>query len=170
MPDASPARELLPAKPAALNLNLSVKKTRKQVLLAQLEQDARLPDESSILRFRHRLKRHKLSKQTLLAVNELLSERGLLFSAATAANATWIATPTSTKNEDRTRDPGMHSGKKGNQCFYGVKAHNISMDAGSGLVHTARCSSGHVARTAEAQPLPDGQECIACWRCGLPAP
>ena len=137
-----------------MNLNLSVKKTRKQVFLAQVEQVARLPNESGILRFRHRLKRHKLSKQTLFAVNELLSERGLLFLAATAVNATLIATPTSTKKEDRTRDPGMHSGKKCNQCLSGVKAHNISMAAGSGPVHTARCSSGHVARTAESKP---------CW-------
>ena len=55
----------------------------------------------------------------------------------------------------------MHSGKKGNQCLSGVKAHNISMAAGSGLVHTARCSSGHVARTAEAPPSLDGQESTA---------
>ena len=96
-----------------MNLNLSVKKERKRVFLAQFEQVARLPDESSILRFRHRLKRHKLSKQTLLTVNELLRERGPLFSAEAAVNTTLIATPTSTKKEDRPRDPGMHSGKKG---------------------------------------------------------
>ena len=130
------------------------------MFLAQLEQVGRLPDESSILRFRHRLKRHKLSKQILLAVNELLTKRGLLFSAETAVDATLIATPTSTKNEDPARDPGTLSGKEGNQCFCGVKAH-INMDAESGLVPTARCSSGHVVDTAEAKPSLDRQESTA---------
>ena len=82
---------------------------------AQLEEFARLPDETTILRFRHRLEKHKLAEQILQTVNQLLTERGLLLKAGTAVDATLIAAPTSTKNKDKKRDPEMHSSKKGNQ-------------------------------------------------------
>jgi IS5 family transposase len=87
-----------------------------------LEEFARLPDESTILRFRHRLEKHKLAEQILVIVNELLTQRGLLLKAGTAVDATLIAAPTSTKNKDRARDPEMHSSKKGNQWYSGMKA------------------------------------------------
>ena len=135
-----------------------MKKTRKHLFLAELEQVGRMPDESSIRRFRQRLERHKLSNKIWLAVNELLRERGLLFLATTTVDATLIATPTPTKNKDQARDPGMHSDIKGAKCLFSVKAHNINMDAESGLVITARCSSGHFAHTVEAKPMLDGQE------------
>ena len=102
---------------------------------AQLEEFARLPDESTILRFRHRLEEHKLADQILITVNDLLTAKGLLLKAGTVVDATLIAAPTSTKNKDRTRDPDMHSSKKGNQWYFGMKAH-IGADAESGLVHT----------------------------------
>jgi IS5 family transposase len=89
---------------------------------AQLEEFAHLPDESTILRFRHRLEKHKLAEQILVIVNELLTQRGLLLKAGTAVDATLIAAPTSTKNKDRARDPEMHSSKKGNQWYSGMKA------------------------------------------------
>ena len=95
---------------------------------AQLEEFARLPDESTILRFRHRLEKHKLSEKILKAVNELLIQRGLLLKAGTVVDATLIAAPTSTKNKDKARDPEMHSSKKGNQWHFGMKAH-IGADA-----------------------------------------
>ena len=95
---------------------------------AQLEEFARLPDESTILRFRHRLEKHKLAEQILLTVNELLSQRGLLLKTGTVVDATLIAAPTSTKNKDKARDPEMHSSKKGNQWYFGMKAH-IGADA-----------------------------------------
>lgn len=82
---------------------------------AQLDESARLPGESTILRFRHRLKKHKLVEQILLTVNELLTQRDLLLKAGTAVDATLIAAPTSTKHKDRARDPDMRSSKKGNQ-------------------------------------------------------
>ena len=81
---------------------------------AQLEELGRLPDESTVLRFRHRLEKHKLAEQILETVNELLTQHGLLLKVGTAVDATLIAAPTSTKNKDRTRDPEMHSSKKGN--------------------------------------------------------
>ena len=127
---------------------------------AQLEEFGRLPDESTILRFRHRMEKHKLAERILVTVNELLIERGLLLKAGTAVDATLIAAPTSTKNKDRSRDPEMHSSKKGNQWYFGMKAH-IGVDAESGLVHTVRGTSGHVSDIAEANSLLHGEESIA---------
>ena len=133
---------------------------------AQLDEFARLPDETTILRFgktpspRHRLEKHKLAEQILLAVNELLTQRGLLLKAGTAVDATLIAAPTSTKNKDKARDPEMHSSKKGNQWYFGMKAH-IGVDAESGLVHTVRGTAGHVSDIGEANTLLHGQETVA---------
>jgi IS5 family transposase len=127
---------------------------------AQLEEFGRLPDESTILRFRHRLEKHKLAEQILATVNDILIELGLLLKAGTVVDATLIAAPPSTKNKDRTRDADMHSSKKGNQWYFGMKAH-IGADADSGLVHTVRCTSGHVSDIAEANTLLHGQETVA---------
>jgi transposase, IS5 family len=127
---------------------------------AQLEEFGRLPDETTILRFRHRLEKHKLAEQILKTVNQLLTERGLLLKAGTAVDATLIAAPTSTKNKDKKRDPEMHSSKKGNQWYFGMKAH-IGVDADSGLVHTVRGTSGHVSDIAEANSLLHGEENVA---------
>ena len=127
---------------------------------AQLDELARLPDETTILRFRHRLEKHKLAEQILLAVNELLTQRGLLLKAGTAVDASLIAAPTSTKNKGKARDPDMHSSKKGNQWYFGMKAH-IGVDAESGLVHTVRGTSGHVSDIAEGNTLLHGQETVA---------
>ena len=127
---------------------------------AQPEEFGRLPDESTILRFRHRLEKHKLAERILVTVNELLIERDLLLKAGTAVDATLIAAPTSTKNKDHSRDPEMHSSKKGNRWYFGMKAH-IGVDAESGLVHTVRGTSGHVSDIAEANSLLHGEESIA---------
>jgi IS5 family transposase len=127
---------------------------------AQLEEFGRLPDESTILRFRHRLEKHKLAEEILATVNDLLIERGLLLKAGTVVHATLIAAPPSTKNKDKARDPDMHSRKKGNQWYFGMKAH-IAADADSGLVHTVRCTSGHVSDIVEANTLLHGQETVA---------
>ncbi|MEC5212851.1 IS5 family transposase [Polaromonas sp. CG_9.5] len=127
---------------------------------AQLEEFGRLPDESTILRFRHRLEKHQLASQILATVNEILTQRGLLLKAGTVVDATLIAAPTSTKNKSRARDPEMHSSKKGNQWYFGMKAH-IGVDADSGLVHTARGTSGHVSDIAQANALLHGHETVA---------
>ena len=124
---------------------------------AQLQEFGRLPDESTILRFRHRLETHKLAEQILQTVNELLTERGLLLKVGTAIDATLIAAPTSTKNKDKARDPEMHSSKKGNQWYFGMKAH-IGVHADSGLVHSLRGTSGHVSDIAEGNSLLHGQD------------
>jgi transposase, IS5 family len=127
---------------------------------AQLEALARLPDESTILRFRHRLEKHKLAEQILSVVNELLSQRGLLLKTGTVVDATLIPAPTSTKNKDKARDPEMHSSKKGNQWHFGMKAH-IGADAESGLVHTVRTTSGNVHDVTEGNSLLHGEETVA---------
>jgi IS5 family transposase len=127
---------------------------------AQLEELSRLPDESTILRFRHRLEKHKLTEQILATVNEVLTQRGLLLKTGTVVDATLIAAPTSIKNKDKARDPDMHSSKKGSQWYFGMKAH-IGADAESGLVHTVRGTSGHVSDIAEANTLLHGEEVLA---------
>jgi IS5 family transposase len=127
---------------------------------AQLEEFARLPDESTILRFRHRLEKHKLAEQILAVVNDLLTQRGLLLKTGTLVDATLIAAPTSTKNKDKARDPEMHSSQKGNEWHFGMKAH-IGADAESGLVHTVRGTSGNVHDVVEGSSLLHGQETLA---------
>ena len=127
---------------------------------AQLPGLSRLPDESTILRFRHRLEKNKLAEQILTTVNEILTERGLLLKTGTVVDATLIAAPTSTKNKDKARNPEMHSSKKGNQWYFGMKAH-IGVDAESGLVHTVRGTSGHVSDIAEVNTLLHGEEILA---------
>ena len=124
---------------------------------AKLDAWGRLPDESTILRFRHRLEKQKLAEQVLGVVNEMLVERGLLLKAGTAVDATIIAAPCSTKNADKKRDPEMHSTQKGNQWHFGMKAH-IGVDAESGLVHTVRGTAAHVNDVTEGNSLLHGQE------------
>ena len=127
---------------------------------AQLEELARLPDESAILRFRHRLEKHKLAEQILGVVNDLLSQRGLLLETGTVVDATLILAPASTKNKDKARDPEMHSSKKGNQWHFGMKAH-IGADAESGLAHAVRATSGNVHDVTEGNSLLHGEETVA---------
>lgn len=116
-----------------------------------------IPDESSILRFRHRLNQHGLADQLLAEVNALLSEQGLLLRQGTIVDATLINAPSSTKNQDRARDPEMHSAKKGNQWYFGMKAH-IGVDAESGLTHTVVTTSAHVNDVTQAHACLHGQE------------
>ncbi|MDH0496106.1 IS5 family transposase [Comamonas aquatica] len=124
---------------------------------AGLDAHGRLPDESTILRFRHRLERHKLAEQMLATVNELLEHKGLLLRQGTAVDATLIAAPSSTKNREGKRDPEMHQSKKGKQWYFGMKAH-IGVDADSGLVHTVRGTAGNVSDVLEANSLLHGME------------
>jgi IS5 family transposase len=124
---------------------------------AGLGWDSRLPDESTILRFRHLLEKHKLAEQILAAVNDLLRDKGLMLKAGTVVDATLIAAPSSTKNQSGERDPEMHQTKKGNQWHFGMKAH-IGVDAESGLVHTVRGTAANVNDVVEANSLLQGQE------------
>ena len=120
----------------------------------------RLPDESTILRFRHLLEQHKLADQMLVVINDMLRDKGLTLRAGTVVDATLIAAPSSTKNASGTRDPEMHQTKKGNQWYFGMKAH-IGADAESGLVHTVRGTAANVNDVVEANALLHGEEADA---------
>lgn len=114
--------------------------------------DERLPDESTILRFRHVLEKHKLAVQILQTVNDLLSAKGVMLKSGTVVDATLIAAPSSTKNSSGERDPEMKQSRKGQQWYFGMKCH-IGVDADSGLVHTVRGTSGAVNDVIEANSL-----------------
>jgi len=117
----------------------------------------RLPDESTILRFRHLLEARELGPQILATVNGQLIQRGLLLKTGTVVDATLIAAPSSTKNSTGERDPEMHQTKKGNQWHFGMKAH-IGVDAESGLVHTATTTAANAHDITQAHALLHGQE------------
>ena len=116
-----------------------------------------LPDESTILRFRHLLESHDLSFQIFSTVNAMLQAKGLLLKSGTVVDATLIAAPSSTKNKDGKRDPEMHQTKKGNQWHFGMKAH-IGTDAESGLVHTVVGTAANVNDVTQAHALVHGEE------------
>ena len=117
----------------------------------------RLPDETTILRFRHLLQKHKLADQMLATVNELLRGKGLMLRAGTVVDATLIGAPSSTKNASGERDPEMHQTKKGNQWYFGMKAH-IGVDAESGLVHTVKATAANANDVTEVNALLHGDE------------
>ena len=116
-----------------------------------------IPDESTILRFRHLLEEYKLAEQIMGLVTQLLESKKLLLRTGTIVDATLIAAPSSTKNSTKCRDPEMHQTKKGKQWYFGMKAH-IGVDADSGLVHTVRGTSANVGDVVEANSLLHGQE------------
>ena len=118
---------------------------------------SRVPDESTILRFRHLLEANDLALQIMATVNAMLTARGLLLKAGTAVDATLRAAPSSTKNKDGARDPEMHQTKKGNQWHFGMKAH-IGVDADSGLVHTVLGTAANVNDVTQGHALLHGQE------------
>ena len=117
----------------------------------------RLPDESTILRFRHMLEQNDLGAQILATVNAKLIDRGLMLKTGTVVDATLIAAPSSTKNDKGERDPEMHQTKKGNQWHFGMKAH-IGVDADSGLVHTVTTTPANAHDVTQAHALLHGQE------------
>jgi transposase, IS5 family len=119
--------------------------------------DDRLPDETTILRFRHLLEQHDLAPKILAKVNEVLIDKGLMLRAGTVVDATLIAAPSSTKNASGERDPEMKQSKKGNQWYFGMKAH-IGVDAASGLTHTVRGTAGSVNDVVVANELLHGKE------------
>jgi len=119
----------------------------------------RLPDESTILRFRHLLEEHKLSIQLMATINATLATKGLILKTGTVVDATLIAAPSSTKNSSGERDPEMHQTKKGNQWHFGMKAH-IGVDADSGLVHTVIGTAANVNDVTQGHGLLHGEETV----------
>ncbi|MBQ0942214.1 IS5 family transposase [Ideonella sp. 4Y16] len=114
--------------------------------------DERLPDESTILRFRHVLEKHKLAAQILQTVNDLLSAKGVMLKSGTVVDATLIAAPSSTKNSSGERDPEMKQSRKGQQWYFGMKCH-IGVEVESGLGYTVKGTGGSVNDVIEANGL-----------------
>lgn len=103
-----------------------------------------LPDETTILNFRHLLEKHELTAVLLEAINAHLKARGLLVSKGTMVDATLIHAPSSTKNREQARDPEMHQTKKGKQWYFGMKVH-VGADVDCGAVHTVEVSAANEA-------------------------
>lgn len=102
-----------------------------------------IPDETTILNFRHLLEAHNLTEALFGAVSAYLEDRSLLMRGGTIMDATLIAASPSTKNKSGKRDPKMSQTKKGSQWYFGMKAH-IGVDAKSGLVHTVKTTTAKV--------------------------
>ena len=116
-----------------------------------------IPDETTILNFRHLLEENDLAEDILKLVNTHLARKGLLLKRGSIVDATIIAAPSSTKNSSGERDPEMHQTKKGNQWHFGMKAH-IAVDAESGLVHTVTTTAANVADIEQVADLLHGKE------------
>lgn len=116
-----------------------------------------LPDESTILRFRHLLEAHHLSVQLLATVNATLTAKGFLFKQGTVVDATVIAAPSSSKNQDGKRDPEIHQTKKGNPWHFGMKAH-AGVDTDSGLVHSVATTAAKANDITQGHALLNGEE------------
>ncbi|MDZ7630307.1 MAG: IS5 family transposase [Gemmatimonadaceae bacterium] len=115
-----------------------------------------VPDESTILRFRHLLEQHQLTLPIFDAVRDLLADQRLLLKAGTIVDATIIAAPSSTKNATKTRDPEMKQTRKGNQWYFGMKVH-VGTDT-RGLVHTLTTTDAAAADITQLDELLHGQE------------
>ena len=115
------------------------------------------PDSTTLVKFRHLLETHKLTERIFEAIKTHLADKGLLLREGTIVDATLIAAPPSTKNAEKKRDPDMHQTKKGNQWYFGMKAH-IGVDADSGLTHTLVTTAANVGDVTQAHALLHGQE------------
>ena len=129
----------------------------------------RLPDASTILRFRHLLEANNLRLRIMAVINATLTKRGLMLKTGTVVDATLIAAPSSTKNSTGERDPEMHQTKKGNQWHFGMKAH-IGVDADSGLVHSVIGTAANVPDVTQASALLHGEESMAFGDAGYAIP
>jgi IS5 family transposase len=128
----------------------------RQFLSIDLSQHS-VPDATTLMGFCHLLEAHNLTQALLVEINMMLIERGLLMSKGTLVDATLIAAPSSTKNQAHSRDPEMHQTKKGNQYYFGIKAH-IGADEESGLVHTVITTAANVSDISQTPGLLHGQE------------
>ena len=117
----------------------------------------RIPDESTILSFRHLLEKQGLGEQIFETVKAHLSARGMTMRQGTIVDATLIAAPSSTKNKSGKRDPEMHQTKKGDQWYFGMKVH-IGVDKDSGLIHSVVATAANVHDLTPSSELLPGEE------------
>jgi IS5 family transposase len=111
----------------------------------------RVPDATTLLKFRRLLEKHRLGEALFAKVGEVLQANGLKVGTGTIVDATIIGAPSSTKNADKQRDPEMHQTRKGKQWFFGMKLH-IGVGSKTGLAHSAAVTAANVH---DKHPLPD---------------
>ena len=116
-----------------------------------------VPDETTVCKFRHLLEQHGLGGQMLETVNLHLQSQGVRITTGTIVDATIIHAPSSTKNREQKRDPEMHQAKKGQQWYFGMKAH-VGVDSKTKLIHTALVTPAHVADATVLPELLHGEE------------
>jgi IS5 family transposase len=116
-----------------------------------------VPDETTICKFRHLMERHNLGDELFRLVNVYLEENGMKLSRGTIVDASIISAPSSTKNKDKARDPEMHQTRKGNQWYFGMKAH-IGVDSGSKLIHSVVATAANVHDSQVLDDLLHGEE------------
>lgn len=121
----------------------------------------RVPDETTVCKFRHLLERHELGRQIFEQVGAHLQAQGFRLSTGTIVDATLIAAPSSTRNAQGARDPEMKQSKKGNQWYFGMKAH-VAVDARHKLIHHVVATSGNVHDGKVLPELLHGKE-TAVW-------
>jgi len=127
----------------------------------------RIPDETTILTFRHLLEKHDLGQQIFEVVKAHLKANGMAMKQGTIIDATLIAAPSSTKNKSKDRDPEMHQTKKGNQWYhrfaegfaYGMKVH-VGVDSESGLIHSVETTAANVHDLTAAADLLHSEETV----------
>ncbi|MGQ0468053.1 MAG: IS5 family transposase [Sporichthyaceae bacterium] len=111
-----------------------------------------VPDATTLLHFRHLMERHELGRKLFESQNEIFAERGWIMRGGSIVDATIVAAPSSTKNAAGARDPEMCQTKKGNQWYFGMKAH-IGVDAGTGYVHSMSATAANVHDLDEVADL-----------------
>jgi len=114
--------------------------------------EQQVPDATTLLKFRHLLEEHHLGEKIFNAINGLFESNGCIMRGGTIVDATILNAPSSTKNVSGTRDPEMHSTKKGDQWYFGMKAH-IGVDAGSGYTHTVGVTAANEHDVTKASDL-----------------
>ena len=116
-----------------------------------------VPDETTVCKFRHLLERHDLGSSLFARVNEYLMAKGLKVGTGTIVDATIIHAPSSTKNAAKARDPDMHQTRKGQQWYFGMKAH-VGVDSRSKLIHAVVATAANVADSTILPDLLHGAE------------
>jgi IS5 family transposase len=116
-----------------------------------------VPDETTVCRFRHLLEQHDLGRRLFDEVQRHLAEKGLTVAAGTIVDATIISAPSSTKNAQKARDPEMHQTKKGNQWYFGMKAH-LGVDSRLKLIHSVVATPANIADSTVLPELLHGNE------------
>lgn len=114
--------------------------------------ECQVPDATTLLHFRRIIEDNQIGEKLFAAMNKAFEDAGFIYHGGTIVDTTIIAAPSSTKNKTNGRDPEMHQTRKGNQWYFGMKAH-IGVDAGSGLVHTVEATAANVHDVEVAERL-----------------